>query len=113
MEHIKVDNHDIDVELDGKVIKTVSENGNMDGPQLLYESHYLEYGEHTAGYLAKGKGNEFFKIVFWPSLNAKRINITDTSFINKKGTWTTESDGIVAHSNKIILLVFMHSKLHK
>ena len=65
--------HEIDVELDGQVIALVYEGKqSLIGPQLLYESHYLEYGEHTVGYLAKKKkkNNEFYKLVYWPSLNA-------------------------------------------
>ncbi|KAK8867253.1 hypothetical protein M9Y10_010230 [Tritrichomonas musculus] len=53
----------------------------------LYESDVFPYGEHSVSIRSKKPDNqlyEIYKLVFWPSLKARRLN----------STWNTESDGI-------------------
>ena len=58
---------------------------------LIYSSHIYEYGNHTV--IIKGKGHPFelYKLAYWPSLKARRLNITD---LTTTGTWKMETDGV-------------------
>lgn len=57
----------------------------------MYESKVYEYKEHTVKIKNKGVNFTLYKLVYWPTMAAKRKNSTD--FI-KEGGYTRESDGI-------------------
>ena len=60
----------------------------------LYESDVFPYGEHSVSIRSKKPDNqlyEIYKLVFWPSLKARRLNST---VFDKTDAWNTESDGI-------------------
>lgn len=61
------------------------------GPVIVYESDVLSYGEYEVGVVGKGQAYEFYKLVYWPSLTARRINSTE--FIKIEG-FVKESDNI-------------------
>lgn len=45
---------------------------------LLFTSEHLNYKENTVKIISKRQERfELYKLVFWPELNVKRINITD------------------------------------
>lgn len=75
-----------------KVTEIDSNRASNDKYSLLYISNDLSYGNHTVK--IQGQGNkrfQIYKLVFWPSLKAKRMNISD---FNNSGTWVYESDQI-------------------
>lgn len=59
---------------------------------IIYTSNILEYKEHSIRIYSKGDTYELYKLVYWPSLSAKRLNCT--SFVTNGGEWFTETDGI-------------------
>ncbi|KAK8842650.1 hypothetical protein M9Y10_025510 [Tritrichomonas musculus] len=58
---------------------------------VIYSSEELEYKEHHIEIKNKGMTYELYKITYWPSLKAKRINST---YLTKTQDWRSESDGI-------------------
>lgn len=61
---------------------------------LIFTSKQLEYKEYTVKIISNQQERfEIYKLVYWPDLNAKRINITE---FDKKtpSSWQTETDGI-------------------
>ncbi|KAK8871337.1 hypothetical protein M9Y10_007057 [Tritrichomonas musculus] len=56
---------------------------------LLYTSRELDYGEHKIKTSPVEGTYEIYKFVYWPSKNARRINISEFS-----GSWVYETDGI-------------------
>lgn len=62
----------------------------------IYTSNILEYKEHTVKIFTKGDQYELFKLAYWPTLDAKRLNCTDFSTSPESWTnkWKTETDGI-------------------
>ena len=101
-----------DVFLNGNLYHTVSQYATSNQRyKLLYESPILEYKNYTVRLKPKGgKDVEFHKLVYWPSIIAKRLNSTQRS---KTSTWRKESDGIGGareyttpeHGGKVILAI--------
>lgn len=61
---------------------------------LVFTSKQYEYKEYTVKIISNRQERfEIYKLVYWPALNAKRINITE---FDKKipSSWVTETDGI-------------------
>lgn len=88
---IDTGHYDFDVKLNGVTIDVAHENGQKKGPVIVYESDVLSYGEYEVGVVGKGQAYEFYKLVYWPSLTARRINSTE--FIKIEG-FVKESDNI-------------------
>ena len=85
-------NHEFDVELDGAIIATPNEyQTQREAYTIVYQSDVLVYKEHTVRIIHKTKQYEIYKLTYWPSVNAVRMN--STSFV-KVGTWINESDGV-------------------
>ena len=85
-------NHEFDVELDGAIIATPNEyQKQREAYTIVYQSDVLVYKEHTVRIIHKTKQYEIYKLTYWPSVNAVRMN--STSFV-KVGTWINESDGV-------------------
>lgn len=85
-------NGNFELYLNSQLIKTI--NLNKDPQELrtlIYESDILEYGEYTIECRGIGDQFEIYKFAFWPSVNAKRLNISD---FQSSGTWATETDKI-------------------
>lgn len=58
---------------------------------VIYSSDLLDYREHTIKITGKGEIYELYKLVYWPMLEAKRLNSTE---LYKSDGWIRESDGI-------------------
>ena len=80
------------VELDGNEIDVNPYRETLEEYSLLYVSDDLDDIEHSIKIKGKGQKYELYKLVYWPSLTAKRLNSTD--FESHEGTWYTQSDGI-------------------
>lgn len=68
---------------------------------LLYTSEYLPYGEHRIQMKGKGTPFELFRLSYWPSLKARRYNVTQ---FTSTDTWVSESDengGIREYTNNL------------
>lgn len=103
--------HDIiNLNLDGKNIQ-IYENGTRKYYVSIYKSELLDYKEHTINISSKGV-YELYKLVYWPSLTAKRLNVSDV--VQTSGTWQTESDGIGGNRNYTnidgTIIIPMHCK---
>ena len=82
-----------DVLIDGRNAAVVNEqSANKLEYTVLYTSRNLEYGEHNVKIQSKGNVYEIYKLVYWPSLRSKRINVTEVKEIERN--WTKQSDGI-------------------
>ena len=65
----------------------------------VYTSDILNYGTHTIKAVGIGQQFEIYKFTYWPSVKAKRLNISDLDIF---GIWNRETDnigGIRAKSN--------------
>lgn len=88
------------IELNGKIIEEVNQQVNLNDQSkrrtLVYRSDLLPYKEYRLRILPStndGNGHfELYKLVYWPSVNSKRINSTE--FNEASTSWTKESDGI-------------------
>ena len=78
-----------EIDIDSKIVEIDTYNRVHEDFVTLYVSYDLDNKEHTLK--IKGKRNEYHlhKIVYWPSLTAFRVNITDFSL---NGNWKSESD---------------------
>ena len=85
----------IKLELDGETIK-VNETGEREEYISIYMSELLEYKEHTIKLSSEGVF-ELYKLTYWPSLTAKRLNVSDV--VSIRGNWKMESDGIGGNRN--------------
>lgn len=63
----------------------------QDEYETLYTSPDLPYGDHTF-YFSINQDTRIFKVVYWPSLHAKRLNSSD--FKKRTGAWVKESDRV-------------------
>lgn len=80
-----------DIFLDGNHLIEVNEyKSTREAYTVLYTSDLLQYREHVVKLQAKGETYELYKLVYWPSIRAKRMNCTDF----QKTGWQAESDGI-------------------
>ena len=60
--------------------------------KVQYTSGIFPYTQHTVRLVGDAQNDfEIYKIAYWPSLRAKRINISD---FNKEGEWKTETDNV-------------------
>lgn len=82
-----------DIYLNNNKVTTINEyNSIRQTYVLLYSSENLEYGEYTVKLQGNRNGAfEIYKITFWPSLKARRLNSTE--FVTT-GNWQKESDKI-------------------
>lgn len=72
----------IDEVLDGSVSETGSSRQEH---VVLYTSNILEYKDHKVKISSSEGTYEMYKIVYWPSVKARRVNITD--FTITGGNW--------------------------
>lgn len=92
----KDDNHGLfDVYLDGTLIETVNlyiSDENSPVPKTrVYTSGILQYGDHVIKIQSKNNVIDVYKIVYWPSVNAIRIN---SSELEATPIWNSQSDQI-------------------
>ncbi|KAK8871731.1 hypothetical protein M9Y10_007471 [Tritrichomonas musculus] len=81
------------VKHDDEAFETINTHkATRNGYSLLYVSEDLEYSTHTVNIEGTGSLYELYKLVYWPSLRAKRINSTE--FLEISGIWNIESDNI-------------------
>lgn len=74
--------------IDNIFITDVSQKGTRELYKLQYTSELLTYADHTIRIESSNSDMELYKIAFWPSVNAIRLNSTDI-----KPLWNVESDG--------------------
>lgn len=79
------------VSIDNSKNVEVNVQGNRRDRVIIYVSDTLEYGEHTIDILYTGNKYEIYKLAYWPTMTARRLNSTD--FI-QNGELKTESDTI-------------------
>lgn len=78
------------VEVDGDSHKVDTHKSTRTDYSLLYVSGDLEYKIHKIDIKGTGEMFEIYKLVYWPSLHAKRLNSTEFEY--RTGTWYTQSD---------------------
>ena len=85
--------HKLEVHLDGVLYKIINEHITPRKEYaLLFTSELLEYKEHDLEIRPHQSNTyELYKIAYWPSKTAKRLNATQ---FHETGTWRSESDGI-------------------
>lgn len=87
------DLYSFNVRIDEEKAKEVSSyDTTLKEYSLLYVSEDLEDKAHTVHIEGIGEKYELYKLVYWPSLRAKRINSTE--FLEISGIWSIESDNI-------------------
>ena len=79
-----------DVEVDSKVTEVNTKQESREDYTVVHVSEDLSYGEHTVKVKGKGELFSLYKLVFWPTLTAKRANISDFTLT---GNWKSEPDG--------------------
>ena len=93
------DFHQYDILLDGERIATVDQyKTERTVYALQYTSYILQNGQHVVRIQGKGQKFEFYKIAYWPSVNAIRVNSTQIL-----PYWNAEDDkfgGIREWANK-------------
>lgn len=95
-------NGNIDISVDDQKVSSVNLNRqSKEKYSLVYLSNELSYQEHTVKIVGQGsKQFQIYKLVFWPSLKAKRLNISE---LTRTGAWKYESDkigGLRAYTEK-------------
>ncbi|WP_300855999.1 hypothetical protein, partial [uncultured Clostridium sp.] len=78
-----------EVEIDSDVVEIDTKNSIHEDFITLYVSDDLDKKEHTLKIKGKRDKYHLHKIVYWPSLTAFRVNITE---FNLGGNWKSESD---------------------
>ena len=78
-----------DIFIDDIYLSTVNQKDAHSNYRLQYSSPIFGYGEHKIKIAGKGRTFTIYKIAFWPSLDAVRLNSTDIS-----PPWHQESDRI-------------------
>lgn len=84
------EHRNFDVYLDDKFVANVDQHSNRLLYQLQYTSDIFPYGKHTIKVIPYDT-IELFKFTYFPSVKAKRINITEFEI---KGNWETEMDNV-------------------
>lgn len=84
-------NGQYDISLDGQLIQTIHQN-NESNYHLDFTSEIYPYGEHSIKIELYANAS-IYKIAFWPSIKAKRIEFTNFT-LKDESIWISEPDNI-------------------
>lgn len=86
------DHHSFKVDIDGTITEISTYKVTREEYSTFYVSKGLEYKDHNIKIIGNNELIELYKLVYWPHLQAKRLNATD--FAEQIGTWKTQSDNV-------------------